>query len=309
MTKALEVSDLWVEYRGLHDKPVQALRGVSLSIEKREVVAVMGPNGSGKSTLLRSVIGLEKPSKGFVRLLGTEPQDALGKIAYLPEADCLAPYMTGLENAVFLAGLTGLGRGYLDKAVSVAEELGLSRLDLKRLVKKYSMGMKRLLAISLLLAMDRELYIMDEPTAGLDPVKRPSVLEAFHAAKSNGATVVFTTHIGVDAEKADKVVFMHSGRVVDYARPVELVEKYAGRLGVLVARGLGARRAVGELKLHGFTAEEVAEGVRVVAPLDKLGDAEELLKRLMPEATLVREPPSLEDAFRAAVVVEGGEGR
>lgn len=217
--------------------PVEVLKGVSLDVNKGEVLAVIGPSGSGKSTFLRCLIHLETIHRGSIEIEG-EPlvtTDAQGHCSYVPEADIrricrkmgmvfqhfnLFPHLTVLQNLIE-APLT-VKTARLDDIVPKAEAL-LRKVGLfdKRdsYPSRLSGGQKQRVAIARALAMEPDIMLFDEPTSALDPELTGEVLNTMRALAEEHMTMIVVTHeMAFAREVAGRVVFMDGGTIVE-ARP------------------------------------------------------------------------------------------
>ena len=179
-----------------------AVDGVSFEIGKSEVFAILGPNGAGKTTTLKCVLGLRHPDGGEVRFTGS--------FSYLPEEKNLYPYLR-VKDTVDL--FERIGKNFKrEKAISSLEKYGI---DPKLKVSELSHGMKTLTYLSLVLAEDVDLYVLDEPTWGLDPLARSDVLNALRSLTYEGKSVLYTSHILSEVEKvADRILIMKAGKVI-----------------------------------------------------------------------------------------------
>ncbi len=193
---------------------VAALSKCSLGVQKGEVFGLLGPNGAGKTTLLRLLLGYLRPTDGRAAVLGLDcARQSLAvrrNVAYLPAEASLFPQMRGREALRFFAEIRPGCR--LADALKLAERL---ELDLNRRVSFMSTGMKHKLALAATLAAPTPIYILDEPTANLDPTVRATVLSLVAEAKINGKTVLFSSHVLPEVEEAcDRVVILRAGQVV-----------------------------------------------------------------------------------------------
>jgi len=215
-----------LEIKGLHKRfpGVWALRGIDITLDAGRVMGLVGPNGSGKTTLLSILMGHKKPTKGEVRIFGMKPGKRVREItSYVPEIDHLYGWMTVKEMADFTAGF------YRSWNPSKFREL-LEFMDLNPSFKigNLSRGMRARLKLSLALAADPKLLLLDEPLSGIDPLSRDKTLEAFIKWFQFGEqTVIFSTHIVREAEKLfDYVVFLGNGEIILQGEPDELRNRY-----------------------------------------------------------------------------------
>ncbi|MGP3972063.1 ABC transporter ATP-binding protein [Streptomyces sp. 6N223] len=193
----------------------RALDGLDLTVETGEVHGFLGPNGAGKSTTTRVLLGLLRADSGSVRLLGGDPwTDAVElhkRLAYVPGDVELWPNLTGGEAIDLLARL----RGGLDPARR-AELIERFDLDPSKKGRTYSKGNRQKVAIIAALASRAELLLLDEPTAGLDPLMEVVFQEFITQAKAEGKTVLLSSHILAQVEKlCDRISIIRLGRVVE----------------------------------------------------------------------------------------------
>jgi ABC-2 type transport system ATP-binding protein len=193
---------------------VEALRGLTLQVERGEVFGLLGPNGSGKTTTLRLILGLLRPTAGKALVEGLDcwrqSVQVRRRISYLPGELRLYGSQSGLGLLRYLSALRG-GAG-LDRAVAIAERV--MKLDLNRRVRTYSTGMKQKLALAQAFADPVDILILDEPTSSLDPSARADVLGLVGQAKAQGQTVIFSGHVLSEVEQvADRVAIMRLGRL------------------------------------------------------------------------------------------------
>ncbi|WP_410538937.1 ABC transporter ATP-binding protein [Streptomyces sp. KL2] len=232
---AVRVHDLVKTYparRGRRGAPaapaVRASDGVSLTVRHGEVFGLLGPNGAGKTTLVRQLTGLLRPDSGRVDVLGHDlvrhPRRAARLLAYLGQESTALDELT----VALAAETTGRLRG-LDAAAArresgeVLEELGLGAIA-SRPLKRLSGGQRRLACVAAALVGERPLLVLDEPTAGMDPVARRAVWAAVDRRRAErGATVVLVTHNVIEAELVlDRVAVMDRGRAVACGTPAGL---------------------------------------------------------------------------------------
>ena len=229
MSPILEFDDV-VKSFGSGLTEVRALRGITLSVEESEFVAVMGPSGCGKSTLLHLAGALEAPSAGSVRVggrelagLGAAARSELRRydVGYVFQRLNLIPSLTAIENVMLpleLAG--GSHRSVKQLAIAALRTVGLDeRID--RYPDDFSGGQQQRIAIARAIVGERRLLLADEPTGSLDTASGDEVIELLAALpKEHGTAVVLVTHEPRFASWADRFVFLRDGRVVDETLPV-----------------------------------------------------------------------------------------
>jgi ABC-2 type transport system ATP-binding protein len=227
---AVDVRDLVKVYPG----GVRGVDGLSFRVAVGEIYGLVGPNGSGKTTTLRIIATLLKPSEGYVRVLGFDPVTEATKvrevIAYLPEEAGAYRDLTGLDFIRFFLRARFSGHR-LEEAVEEAVRIADLGSDIRRPVRGYSKGMKRLLALSVVLASRPRLFILDEPTSGLDVERSLRVRNLIREyARSYGATVLLSSHNMLEVEYlCDRVGIIYRGRLVAEGTPEELRVSYSAR--------------------------------------------------------------------------------
>ncbi len=202
--------DLWGRTKA------RAIDGVDFEVRRGEVFGLLGPNGSGKSTTIKVLLGLLHPTSGHVEVLGRSPRDVETKsrIGYLPEESHLYRYLTAAETLNFYGHVFALGasdrRLRTDQLLEMVGLTGAAR----RHVGEFSKGMQRRLGLAQALLNDPELVILDEPTAGLDPLGCREVKDVIRALAARGKTIVLTSHLLADVEDVcDRVVIYYGGRI------------------------------------------------------------------------------------------------
>jgi ABC-2 type transport system ATP-binding protein len=271
------------------------LKGVSLSVAKGSIVSLLGPNGSGKTTLLRIVAGVLRPSSGEVVFRG-------GLMSYLPQELGLFKELSGWDNILFYARLYGLDKGYvLKRGKELLEKLELLNYA-KAPVAKYSGGMARKLSLAIALLPDADLYVLDEPTTGLDPSSRRSIWELIEELKRSGKSVLLSTHYMEEAERlSDYVYLIHKGSIVAEGTVEELKKRYAPRTAIELHLYGDAKKAVGILKERGFDAYAYGDAVAKVYSASPREEVPKLISALYESGVYVKllniAEPTLEDVF------------
>lgn len=206
-----------IEIRGLRKSfgRTKALDGLDLTVRTGEVHGFLGPNGAGKTTTLRLLLGLLRADDGQMRVLGRDPwRDAVPlhrRLAYVPGEVSLWPTLTGGE----VIDLLGRLRGGIDERRR-DRYLDLFDLDPTRKGRTYSKGNRQKVAVVAALASDAELLLLDEPTAGLDPLMEDAFRGCIREERDRGRTVLLSSHILSEAEAlSDRVSIIRGGRVVD----------------------------------------------------------------------------------------------
>ncbi len=209
-----------------------AVRDVSFQIPAGQVVAFLGPNGAGKTTTMRLLTGFLAPTKGHARIAGIDVQHdriaAAEQLGYLPENGPLYLDMTPLDSLRFFGHARGLGRSQLrERTEAVVEQCSLHSVAGKP-IGKLSKGFRQRVAMAQALLHDPRVLILDEPTSGLDPNQIRGV-RALIRDLGRTKTVLVSTHILQEVQPvADRVLFLHEGRLVFDGSPQELIRDGQG---------------------------------------------------------------------------------
>ena len=201
--------DFWLREK------VTAVADLDLDIFPREVFGLLGPNGSGKSTTLKMVLGLLFPTRGTISVFGKLPTDVATKsrIGFLPEESYLYPFLDARETLDFYGRLFHQPRRQrLRRIDMLLDMVGLATVAYRR-VGEYSKGMQRRIGLAQALINDPDLLILDEPTAGLDPIGTRQFKDLIETLAMRGKTVILSSHLLADVEDAcDRVCILYGGR-------------------------------------------------------------------------------------------------
>ena len=194
----------------------RAVDNVDFEVRRGEVFGLLGPNGSGKSTTVKLLLGLLNPTKGHIEVFGHSPRHVQTKsrIGYLPEDSYLYRYLNSRETLDFFGNLFHLSKGERDnRAEQLLEMVGLGKTQ-TRAVGEFSKGMQRRIGLAQALINDPDLVILDEPTAGLDPIGCREVKDLIIALARRGKTVILSSHLLSDVEDVcDRVVIYYGGKI------------------------------------------------------------------------------------------------
>jgi len=211
---------------------IEAVRDVSLDVDRGEVFGFLGLNGAGKTTTIRILLDLLRPSRGSATLFGFDCQsqslEARTLVGYLPGELGLYPDMTGDELLGLTAHLSG-AEVDVDYRLRLLDRLELARADLRRQLREYSTGMKRKLGLLQALQADPPLVILDEPTEGLDPLVQGALHEILFELRSRGRTVFMSSHVLSEVERlCNRIAVIRKGSIV-LSSTVDEVRRRAGR--------------------------------------------------------------------------------
>jgi ABC-2 type transport system ATP-binding protein len=194
----------------------RAVDNVDFEVRKGEVFGLLGPNGSGKSTTVKMLLGLLYPTKGHIEVFGKSPRHVATKarIGYLPEESYLYRYLNSHETLDFFGSLFHLTNDERrQRSEQLLDMVGLTQTRM-RTVGEFSKGMQRRIGLAQALINDPDLVILDEPTAGLDPIGCREVKDLILALARRGKTVILSSHLLSDVEDVcDRVVIYYGGRI------------------------------------------------------------------------------------------------
>ncbi len=280
----------------------QALDSLELTVAEGEIYAYLGPNGAGKTTTIRLLLGLHRPSAGRAEVFGfdawREPVSAHRRLAYVAGEPFLWPSLTSAETFEFLAHLHGVtDTSYRDLLVE------RFKLDTSKKVRALSKGNRQKVQLIAALASRADLLILDEPTAGLDPLMEVAFRESVHEAKERGQTVFLSSHILSEVEAVcDRIGILRDGRLVDEGTLDEM-----RHLAAHVVEVTFAGRAPELAPLPGVQVESVGPNA---LRLEVSGSVGPLITALAehPVETLTSREPSLEEIFLHHYDGSGGDG-
>jgi ABC-2 type transport system ATP-binding protein len=302
----IEVHELHKQY----DPPdgVVAVDDVTFAIERGEIFSLLGPNGAGKSTAISMLACLLRPTGGDATIDGHSiTTDALAvkrTIGVVPQDIAVYEDMSARENLVFWGKMYGLAGAALQARVdAVLELISLEDRQNDR-VKKYSGGMKRRVNIGIALLHEPRVLYLDEPTVGIDPQSRRSILDGILDLRSRGMTVLYTTHYMEEAQElSDRIGIIDHGKLIALGTHAELV-KLVGeetRIDLALDRDCGPV-CVSWRQVTGVSSVVEDEGSKVIVLVD---DANRVLPKLFEVAgaagvritTVAVEEPNLESVF------------
>ncbi len=275
MDLAIDVRDLRKVFRTpLRRKKVEALRGVSFTVERGQIYGFVGPNGAGKTTTIRTLMGLIKPTSGAATIFGhaIPSRAARFKVGFLPETPYFYDYLDVGELLDLAGRLFGMPKQVRKKrADELIEKVGLGRARTQPL-KKFSKGMLQRAGLAQALMNDPELVVLDEPTSGLDPIGRKEVRDLIVELRDQGKTVFFSSHILTDIEAiADRVAIIARGQLQAQGTPAELIKRTV--LGIDVTVRVTPDAELGELTEGASRVRRLADELSLTLSADADVDA------------------------------------
>jgi ABC-2 type transport system ATP-binding protein len=210
-----------------------AVAGVAFDICDGETFGLLGPNGAGKSTTIGMLIGAIRPDSGSIQMDGAKaPSDASTRksLGVAPQSLSLYEELSAAENLAFFARLYEISGAKLSERVNWALDFAGLTDRRKDRVKTFSGGMKRRLNLAAALVHDPQIIFLDEPTVGVDPQSRNHIFERIEQLRTEGRTVVYTTHYMEEAQRlCDRVAIMDHGKILDLDTVAALLDRHGGR--------------------------------------------------------------------------------
>lgn len=276
LDEAIKVKNLRKNYGNF-----EAVKGIDLSLVPGKVNALLGPNGAGKTTTLKSILGLVHYS-GEITILGEKIDVARERISFVPEDKSFYDNLTP-EKAVKMCSML-MSNFPADKAAKQMKDFDL---PMNKKISAFSHGMKTSTYLAIAMSQDADIFIFDEPTWGLDPLRRDEVLEMIRNLSLNGKTVLYTSHIIPEVEKiADVFSIMYKGEIL-----------YSGEM-----KGLGERFALYSLPMKtDIDRNDFTAVVKEANSLKTLTDKPKDIAKLKEIAGSKREEVNLESFFGTIV--------
>ena len=276
LDEAIKVKNLRKNYGNF-----EAVKGIDLSLVPGKVNALLGPNGAGKTTTLKSILGLVHYS-GEITILGEKIDVARERISFVPEDKSFYDNLTP-EKAVKMCSML-MSNFPADKAAKQMKDFDL---PMNKKISAFSHGMKTSTYLAIAMSQDADIFIFDEPTWGLDPLRRDEVLEMIRSLSESGKTVLYTSHIIPEVEKiADVFSIMYKGEIL-----------YSGEM-----KGLGERFALYSLPMKtDIDSNDFTAVVKEANSLKALTDKPKDIAKLKEIAGSKREEVNLESFFGTIV--------
>lgn len=290
----IELQKLGKSFNG---KP--ALQEISLTIQKGEILGLVGPDGAGKTTLIRLMLGLYHAGSGKILFDGQENISAFRPMfSYIPQRFSLYPDLTVMENIDLIGSLYSIPASDIRRqAQEILTFTGLWEFH-DRLAGKLSGGMKQKLALASGLVHQPDVFFLDEPTTGVDPVARREFWQLLYQLNRQGMTIVAATPYMDEAELCHRIAFLHQGRLMANETPAKLLEDYPYTVLELEhQQDLPARLQQGKL----LSWQSFGNKYHIIS------DQPEKTRQSLEGLSLQEIPPSLEDVF-VLLAQKGGTG-
>jgi ABC-2 type transport system ATP-binding protein len=295
MYAVIDIADLHKQFGHVH-----ALDGLDLQVGEEEIHGFLGPNGAGKTTTIRIMLGLLRATSGHIRLFGRDPwRDAVAlhrEIAYVPGDVTLWPALTGGETVDLLARM----RGGLDQRRR-ADLIERFDLDPTKKARTYSKGNRQKVSLISALSSHARLLLLDEPSAGLDPLMEHTFRECIREARNRGVTVFVSSHILSEMEAmCDRLTIVRAGKTVETGtlEAMRHLSRISIKAELLGDPGdLSRIRGVEDISIEGNTLHAHVDA-------DSLGE----LIRVLGETgvrSLLSQPPTLEELFLRHYRIDG----
>jgi ABC-2 type transport system ATP-binding protein len=254
---------------GIRRKQTMALNGLNLEVKEGEILGYLGPNGAGKTTTFKILLGLLRPTKGDAWLLGKNIKDISSRegVGFLPEQPYFYDYLTAREFLDLYGQLYNLSKQARQARVTELLELVGLQDSASTQLRKFSRGMLQRIGVAQSLINEPKLIFLDEPMAALDPIGRKRMRDIILRLKSEGKTIIYSTHILSDVEAiCDKVAILSHGKLLGMGQPDNIL----GTGERLVEMNIEGLDEEGKAKIKQFALESIIErGSRIIVNISE----------------------------------------
>ena len=295
-----------IQVRGLRKRfgEGDAVRGVDLSIEEREIFGLIGPDGAGKSTLIRMLAGILEPTEGTISLRNIDVvhhyEEVRSVVGYMPQTFGLYGLLTVEENLRAVARIHGVrGAEFQQRIKRLYQFSGLGPFRDRR-AAQLSGGMKQKLGLSCVLVHQPKILLLDEPTVGVDPVSRREFWDILHTFSAQGTTILISTPYLEEAERCHRIAFLLEGRILEVLDPRELGTLFPYATCDIFAPEI--RGLLGSIQERLTPPVAFLSGDHIHLICDKKtvasGKLERTVKRLRPKGADIKETaPTVQDLY------------
>lgn len=280
-------------------KQVVAVNNISLEVKPGEIFGLVGPDGAGKTTMIRMLTGIMEATSGSINVLGSaDLEQVKSRLGYVPQKFSLCGDLTVMENIWVMGSLYGESNQRIDTLAS--EILGFTKLlpFKDRLADNLSGGMKQKLALAAGLMHKPEIYFLDEPTTGVDPVSRREFWQMLYKLNKEGTTIFVSTPYMDEAEFCTRVAFMHNGFITTCDSPQALRKKYPYKIIELATPAKNIKKVLTSLPILDINAFGTKYHLVVEDFETAVAEVKEVLDKAdIPIVSLKQIEPNLEDVF------------
>lgn len=297
--KLIEISGLSKVF-DIKQKP--AIDSLSAEIFSGKLIGFIGPDGSGKTTLIRLMVGLFRPTKGYIKVLGfdtiKESKNIYPYISYMPQKFGLYEDLTVMQNLTLYANLYNLDKKDREPTFEYLLKFTNLKAFTGRMAKKLSGGMKQKLGLACTLLRKPKILFLDEPSVGVDPISRRELWSMVERLTKENITVIWSTSYLDEAEKCGEVLVLNQGKLLFYGHPEELTKRLEGRTFQIQNISTNRRAVLRKILLDKDTIDGVIQGSAIRVVLAKNKNYIDIF-RFNPgsDAKLVQVPPRFEDSF------------
>ena len=295
-----------IQVRGLRKRfgDGDAVRGVDLSVEEREIFGLIGPDGAGKSTLIRMLAGILEPTEGAISLRNIDVvhnyEEVRGVVGYMPQTFGLFGLLTVEENLRVVARIHGVRGAEFQKRIERLYRFsGLGPFRDRR-AAQLSGGMKQKLGLSCVLIHQPKILLLDEPTVGVDPVSRREFWDILHSFAAQGTTILISTPYLEEAERCHRIAFLHEGRILEALDPRELRTVFSYATYDIYAPEIRGLLGSIQERLTPPVAFLSGDHIHLICDMKTIasGKLERTVKKFRPKGALIKETaPTVQDLY------------
>jgi ABC-2 type transport system ATP-binding protein len=217
-SSVIKITNLTKDFSfGIRGVKLHALEHLNLQVHENEVFGLLGPNGSGKSTTIKLILGLLRPTQGQCEIFGQDSRNPYShsKVGFLPEDPYFYRFLSGREFIKLCAKICGVKKSKRNQKIDCVIDLVGMKEAAKRRISTYSKGMLKRIGLAQALVHDPSLLILDEPTAGLDPIGTAEIADIIRGLKKRGKTIFLCSHLLSQVENlCDRIAILHRGKLI-----------------------------------------------------------------------------------------------